>query len=461
MSSRLTPSTLMLLGALSVVLAGCGLVRGYNNYAEGPSAPGGETSVNVQGPGAFSQPAANLSTDEVARFRVGDDFFTEPWVEASTGSPERDGLGPTFLATSCAACHIGDGRSSAPGADSDESIGVLGFTNGHGGRAILDDYADQLQAFGIPSVPSEGSFSVDWVEISGEYADGTPYVLRRPEVRATGNFSDLSDRTALSVRLAPQLIGLGLLEAIATEEIVSGADPDDADGDGVSGRLHYVRPLGSDVEVLGRFGHKANVASVEDQTAIAYLRDLGITSPLLPGENCPPVQAACRDAESGGFPEIGDERFDDVVFYTQTLAVPSRPFAEDASVIEGSKIFESLGCDSCHVRRWTTGDHEIEALSNQTIYPYTDLLLHDMGEGLSDGRSDGDAAAREWKTPALWGLGLTRTVNSSAGFLHDGRARTIEEAVLWHGGESEVARNAFAALSEGDRERVINFLKSL
>lgn len=213
--------------------------------------------------------------------------------------------------------------------------------------------------------------------------------------------------------------------------------------------------------VLGRFGLKGNVASVADQTAIAYLLDMGITSLVLPEENCPEVQVDCAAAPNGGVPEISQERFDDVVFYAQTLAVPGRPFAADESILDGQLLFEQIGCAGCHVQTWETGDHPVSAFVGQRIYPYTDLLLHDMGEGLSDGRADGSASATEWQTPALWGLGLTRTVNADAGFLHDGRGRTVEEAVLWHDGEAAGVTQTFKELSEDDRQLVLNFLKSL
>ena len=443
-----------------MIVAGCYGGEGYNDYSEGPSAPGGATSVDEYGPGAFSQPAANLTDEGLAAFRIGDAFFTLPWSAAPGDAPESDGLGPTYLATSCAACHVADGRGSQPNTPGDEGMGILRFADDDGRAADLADYHIQLQPLAIDGVPAEGSFEVAWIEEPGAYPDGTTYSLRRPEVSIRADDPDLSRSAAASLRIAPPLIGLGLLEAIPESAIRAIADPEDVDGDGISGRVHMVRTLDGR-QALGRFGLKANVATVEDQTALAYLLDMGITTPALPDENCPGFQSECRDAPSGGQPEISASRFADVVFYTATLAPPSRPFAEDQSVVEGAALFEALGCVACHVQRFETGSHEIEAMSGQTIYPYTDLLLHDMGPGLSDGRTDGDAAASEWRTPALWGLGLTRTVNASAGFLHDGRARSIEEAVLWHGGEASAARDAFMKLSAENRHLVLVFLKSL
>jgi len=447
--------------ALALIATGCYGGEGYNDYGSGPGAPGGDGTVSNYGPGAFSQAAANLSEEEVARFRIGDRFFTQPWTSAPGGAPESDGLGPTYLATSCAGCHPADGRSSAPLSVGDQGSPILRFIDTAGTASDLAEYHTQLQTDAVDGVPAEGEILIRWEYVNEVHPDGSPFSLRFPVLDVKGAFEDLDGATATGVRVGPSLIGLGLLEAIPQQEIIAGADPDDADGDGISGRAPMAQPLRGGAAVIGRFGLKGNVASVADQTAIAYLLDMGITSPLLPNENCPPIQGACGRAPSGGDPEISLERFEDVVFYAQTLAVPGRPFASDESIVDGQRQFEALGCSGCHVQKWETGDHPVQALAGQTIYPYTDLLLHDMGEALSDGRRDGSATATEWRTPALWGLGLTRTVNAAAGFLHDGRARTIEEAVLWHGGEAAVARDAFTELSEVDRQLVLNFLKSL
>ncbi|MGI9641734.1 MAG: di-heme oxidoredictase family protein [Acidimicrobiia bacterium] len=447
--------------ALAVLVAGCYGGEGYSDYATGPGAPGGDGTVSNYGPGAFSQAAANLSQDEIARFRIGDRFFTQPWSSAPGEAPESDGLGPTYLATSCAACHPADGRSSAPASADGEGSPILRFVDATGAGSDLDDYHHQLQTDAVDGVPPEGVLTITWEEVEVTYPDGSPISLRRPVIGAEGAFGELGGALASGVRVGPSLIGLGLLEAIPQGDVMDGADPSDDDGDGISGRVPMVLPLSGGDEVLGRFGLKGNVASVADQTAIAYLLDMGITSPLLPDENCPVVQVDCANAPAGGSPEISEQRFADVVFYTQSLAVPGRPFAADESIVAGQRIFEDIGCAGCHVPKWVTGDHEVSAFVGQTIYPYTDLLLHDMGEGLSDGRADGSASATEWQTPALWGLGLTRTVNADAGFLHDGRARNVEEAVLWHGGEAGAATRAFTELSESDRELVLNFLKSL
>lgn len=457
-----TMKTTVLVVCAAVAVTACGSGSGFGTSDAEKSAPGGNGTVQIAGVGAFSQPAANLDAKGAATFRIGDEFFTESWTRAPGPDPTRDGLGPTYLAVSCAACHVADGRGSAPGTLLDRGSPILRFIDGEGAGTSIGPYALQVQSKAIDGVRAEARVEVRWEDVAGSYPDGAPYLLRRPSVLVTDEmFGPLAFSHATSVRVAPPLIGLGLLEAIPETAILENADPGDRDGDGISGVASQVMPIGGTDTVIGRFGLKANVASVADQTALAYLLDIGITSPPLPDQNCPIVQIACGGAPGGGSPEISGERLDAVIFYSQTLAVPARKGVADASVVEGEDLFGSLGCSACHIARWETDSHALAALSNQTILPYTDLLLHDMGEGLSDGRSDGTASPTEWRTAPLWGLGMIRSVNPDAGFLHDGRARSIEEAILWHGGEAAASRNGFVALDVADRERLLIFLKSL
>ncbi len=452
----------VLIASVALALSGCGSGSSFGASDAEKAAPGGDGTVRITGVGAFSQPAANLDDVGAVVFRIGDEFFTEPWTSAPGPEPTRDGLGPTYLSASCAACHVADGRGSAPSSSTSESFPILRFVDDNGKDVTADAYGIQVQTQAIDGVLSEAIVEVRWEEVSGAYVDGTPYTLRRPVVTVRDEmFGSIGSLHARSVRVAPPLIGVGLLEAISASAILENADPEDLDGNGISGVASRAVPIGGGESVLGRFGLKSNVASIADQTAFAYLFDMGITSPSLPSQNCPTIQVACAEARSGGSPEISGDRLDAVIFYSQTLAVPARKGVSDASVVEGEEIFDTLGCSACHIARWTTGEHSVLALSEQTILPYTDMLLHDMGGGLSDGRSDGTALPSEWRTSPLWGLGMIRSVNPDAGFLHDGRARTIEEAVLWHGGEAAVARNGFVALDVADRERLLIFLKSL
>jgi CxxC motif-containing protein (DUF1111 family) len=258
------------------------------------------------------------------------------------------------------------------------------------------------------------------------------------------------------------MIGLGLLEAIPERTLLALADPDDRDGDGISGRPNRVWDWAQQRQVMGRFGWKANQPTVAQQATGAFLGDIGITSALFPRQNCTAAQARCSTVPTGGQPEISPERLDPVIFYSRTLAVPARRDLDDPVVQRGERLFAQAQCGRCHIPTLHTSPvNELPTLSHQTIHPYTDLLLHDMGAELSDERPDFDATGREWRTPPLWGIGLVFTVNGHTNFLHDGRARNVTEAILWHGGEAEAAREHFRHLPRPDREALVRFLESL
>ena len=323
-------------------------------------------------------------------------------------------------------------------------------------------YGGQLQDRGILTVPPEGRFLITYPGSAGRLRDGTPYTLLQPEY----SFSDLAfgpmhPEIMVSPRIAPSVFGMGLLEAIPEADILARSDPDDSDADGISGRANMVWSVRDGETRLGRFGWKANVPTVEQQIAGAFHGDIGITSPLFINENCPTDQIDCQSVPNGGSPEIGQERLGKVVFYQQTLAVPAMRNADDPQVRQGAKLFLEAGCGACHTPSHTTGDHPVPAVSHQVIFPYTDLLLHDMGEGLADGRPDFLAGGQEWRTPPLWGIGLIENVNNHTRLLHDGRARDIAEAILWHDGEGLAAREEFRKMSREQREALLRFLESL
>jgi CxxC motif-containing protein (DUF1111 family) len=275
-------------------------------------------------------------------------------------------------------------------------------------------------------------------------------------------FGDLAEGTMISPRVAPQMVGLGLLQAIDEADLLAHADPDDADGDGISGRPNRVWDVGNEDFALGRFGWKANQPRLEQQNSGAFLGDIGITSSLFPTENCSAAQPDCEAAPNGGQPEIDPTHVDKVDFYSKFLAVPARRDFRDPEVRQGEQLFGTLGCATCHVTQFTTGEVDgLPELSNQTIHPYTDLLLHDLGDDLADGRPDYEANGNEWRTPPLWGIGLFKDVNAHTRYLHDGRARNLEEAVLWHAGEAESSTAAFKALAPAEREALLRFLGSL
>jgi CxxC motif-containing protein (DUF1111 family) len=420
----------------------------------GPEAavrPGGDTTVDDRTSNAFSLPAPNLLPDELERHLDGDLAFDSTFVTGD--APVNGGLGPLFNNTSCGGCHNRDGRGRpqiGPGPASQALVRVSlpeGEPQDPGGPVPVPDVGLQLQDHAVFGVDPEVLVELTWVEEPGSYGDGAPYSLRRPAFGLTRpGGGELPAGTLASLRMPPAVFGLGLLEALDDATLEALADPDDDDGDGISGRINMPWDLEADDHRVGRFGLKANTSTLQIQAAAAYANDMGIANPVFP------------DADDHR--DIDLETVDVAAFYTQTLGVPARAEMSDDAVY-GEELFTALGCASCHVPTHTTGTHPVAALSGQTIQPFTDVLLHDMGDGLADGRPDYLADGREWRTPALWGLGLVETVLPGASFLHDGRARTIAEAILWHGGEAEPAREAFRTADAADRAALLAFLHAL
>jgi CxxC motif-containing protein (DUF1111 family) len=428
---------------------------------------GGATTVFDESRDAFSRSAANLSDANKTAFFAGNAFFKRNWVSAPASTEGFDGLGPTFNARSCSTCHFKDGRGAPPRGDEAFSglllrLSVPGETE-HGEPAPEPSYGGQFNHQAVPGVEPEGMAQIERTEIRGRYADGSSYTLEQPAYVFTAlHFGALAPDAMVSPRVAPAVFGLGLLEAIAETTIEDLADPDDTDADGISGRANYVwDPLSQGVR-LGRFGWKANQAGIEQQNSGALLGDIGLTSPLFASQDCPAPQSACQGAANGGEPEVEQDKVDVLTAYMRLLAVPARRNVGDAEVLRGKALFAEVGCEDCHVETLRTAELAgFPELSQQIIHPYTDLLLHDMGEGLADGRPDFLAEGNEWRTPPLWGIGLVKTVNGHTRFLHDGRARDLAEAVLWHGGEAAAAQAQFKALSAAQRSALIAFLSSL
>jgi len=312
-------------------------------------------------------------------------------------------------------------------------------------------------------VQAEGEAHVAYQERPDSFPDGEKFSLAVPSYAFSElAFGPLAADALVSPRVAPAVFGLGLLEAIPEPTLALLDDPDDADGDGISGRINHVwDPISQTVQV-GRFGWKANQAGLEQQNVSALLGDIGISSDLFPVQDCPAPQLACQAARNGGEPEIDQQKIDFITHYTHLLAVPARRDVDDSDVLRGKQLFGQLGCASCHVPTHRTGDvPALPELSQHTIHAYTDLLLHDMGDALADKRPDFEATGNEWRTPPLWGIGLTATVNRHTRFMHDGRARSLSEAVLWHGGEAEPAQAAFRQLTRAQRAQLLRFLESL
>ncbi len=433
---------------------------------------------------AFSQPSANITFADELTFKVGNGLFRKLWVSSPASTLASDGLGPLFNARSCQRCHLKDGRGHPPEPGDDNAISMLMRVSipdpaSYGAKnfalrqylATLPDptYGTQIQDFAIQGHKAEAQISIVYIEDPITLSDGEVVSLRRPSYALTDpSYGPLHPDVMLSPRIAPQMIGLGLLEAIPAADIMANADPEDSDGDGISGRANIVWSKEFERYMLGRFGHKAGTPTIRQQSADAFAGDIGISSPINPngaGE-CTAAQVGCQTAMHGDgdarIHEIDDEILDLVTFYSRNLAVPARRDVDDPQILRGKEVFHATGCASCHTPSFVT--HRLEnrpEQSFQLIWPYTDMLLHDMGDGLADHRPEVLANGREWRTAPLWGTGLTEQVNGHTYFLHDGRARSLLEAILWHGGEAESQRDAVIDMPKADRDALIRFVESL
>jgi len=421
---------------------------------------------------AFSQPTASLPASQEWDFREGRALFRQPWLMA----PARDdadfvGLGPTYNDISCLGCHMGNGRGQAPeGGEPFHGLLVrlsLPGPGPHGGPRPHPAYGDQLNDHAIPGVQAEGEARISYRDKPVTLADGTDIILREPHLGLRDPaFGPFGKAILTSARIAQPVFGLGLLEAIPAEDIEALAHAQTkAHAEGrspIHGRTNHVWSIADNRIVMGRFGWKANQPSIRQQAAGAANGDMGITSPLFPHKNCPPPQTACQAAAIGPQPDLSGARLDQLTLYLRALAPPASHDQDQPAARHGAEIFAALDCATCHRAEWQTGaSAAFPQAGGQTLHPYSDLLLHDMGPGLADGRPDFQAGGRDWRTPPLWGLGLTATVSTHPVFLHDGRARSLTEAILWHGGEAQSARDAFTKLRLGDRNDLLTFLNSL
>lgn len=414
---------------------------------------------------AYSQPFAGLSDPERDRFFRGRSLFRQSWVVSPAKDTLVDGLGPLYNRLACISCHARNGRGNAPDRPGERMqtmllrLSVPGIGR-HGGPLPHPAYGDQFNEEGIPGVPGEGRAETSWSETEVTLAGGEVVRLRRP----TFSFSELAygplDDVLVSPRIGQPVFGMGLLDAVSGEELERMAA--EAKADGVGGRVNRVWDAGAGRAAAGRLGYKANMPNLRQQIAGAMLGDLGITSPLFGAQNCTPAQTACRQAPDGGHPELTGAQLDDMEFYLAHLAVPERRRVDDPQVRQGERLFAGIGCTACHRPLVVTGEHpKYPRLAQQAFAPYSDLLLHDLGEGLADHRPDFLANGREWRTAPLWGIGLAELIGERVGYLHDGRARTLLEAVVWHGGEAAPAQARFVALGPEQRAALLAFLGSL
>jgi len=452
----------------------------------GENLPGG-TATNTRrfDREAFSQPSQNMSFTDRADFFIGNGFFKRLWVTAPSSTTSADGLGPLYNARACQRCHLKDGRGHPPENAEDSAVSMflrvsIPAQNEEQAGAIRDHlinvvpeptYGGQLQDIAIPGHAPEGHMTIAYEDVEVAFGDGEIATLRSPSYGVTDlGYGDMHPDALFSPRIAPPMIGLGLLQAISEEEILAAADPNDANGDGISGTAKFIWSRTNERVMLGRFGWKLGNATLADQSSEAMAGDIGIANPLFPNlsGDCTANQQSCLNAPAGiggpgGNMEASGLVMDKIFFYSGNLAVPARRTANDADVLRGKELFYTANCTSCHTPKHATRNDEdvAHALRGQLIWPYTDLLLHDMGEGLADGRPEGSATGSEWRTAPLWGIGFTDTVNGHTYYLHDGRARNLTEAILWHGGEAIAAREAFRTMEKPDREAMITFLESL
>lgn len=424
---------------------------------------------------AFSQAAANLAQDLRLDFELGRALFEKLWVGSPSSTRASDGLGPLYNARGCGSCHVSDGRgfASGDGLVLRLSVPLEGFeavVAGNHSTGPEPIYGGQLQTKALSGMVAEAGLELRYEDIHVAMSDGEAANLRKPIYQlGEPKFGPLAEAVMISPRVAPPMIGLGLLEAIAAQDILARADPEDADGDGISGRANVVVSAEFGVPMLGRFGWKASMPTVQEQASAAFSADLGLSTPLFPWHwgDCSVAQDSCRAAPHGGDAEREGLEVDSramalVVLYTRNLGVPERATPADPEVLRGKQVFYDAGCVGCHVPKQVTSRLSGNpAQSFQLIWPYTDLLLHDMGAGLADGRPDGRATEQEWRTAPLWGLGLVAQVGGQQGYLHDGRARDLLEAVLWHGGEAQGARDQVVQMPALDRAALIRFLESL
>ena len=463
---------------LALGLSACDDAPRFTQAEPGEARSGGAATVRKTDQNAFSLPSANLPPSRRVDFSVGNSFFRNPWGIAPSTTTARDGLGPLLNTNACQNCHIKDGRGHPPTPDAANAVSMLvrlSIPDAPQYASVIEQlgvvpepvYGGQFQDMSVPGVTPEGKVRVDYTPVPVRFKDGTEVELRKPTLQMTQlNYGPMHPDTRFSARIAPPMIGLGLLEAIPEEALLANAAAQAKEKNGINGRPNQVWDDAQQKTVVGRFGWKAGQPNLNQQNVHAFSGDMGLTTSLRPIDDCTDAQTACKQAPNGngpdGEPEVSDNILRLVLFYSRNLAVPARRDVGTPEVLAGKNLFYQAGCQSCHTPKYTTAANAAEPeLANQVIRPYSDLLLHDMGEGLADNRSEFRASGRDWRTPPLWGIGLTQAVSGHTQFLHDGRARNLLEAVLWHGGEAKAAQQQVLSFNAEQRAALLAFLNSL
>jgi len=447
--------------SLLVLLNACRKAEDWDEEQSDERLSGGSQTIFSEGVGAFSEAFPGLSGSRLDFHDLGDAHFEATFV--SSPAPQFQGLGTIFNSNSCFNCHVNDGRgkpilNTEPLASMLFRVSVPGIGQ-YGEPLAAPGYGGQLQDKATFGHAPEANVTVNWTESPYYFLEGDSIMLRQPIWNFLNHYTAVPQGMMYSARVAPPLHGMGLLEQIDEHTIKSLADVNDANADGISGKANLVWDEKNRRMMLGRFGWKSEAATLDQQVAGAYNEDMGVTSYIFRRESSyGQVQHDGIEDE----PEVPDSIFNSVVFYVKTLAVPARRKVTDPIVRRGKDIFSQAACDKCHVTTLRTKtDVTFPEASNQVIHPYTDLLLHDMGPGLADNRPAYEASGSEWRTSPLWGIGLTQLVNGHNNYLHDGRARSIMEAIMWHGGEADASVNYVKALPKTDRDALLSFLRSL
>lgn len=439
--------------------------------------PGGEMTVKRLAHRSYVAAGRNVGRVKELDFWTGFSFFRDPWVIAPASTLDRDGLGPLFITRSCVTCHHDGGRGpmSPEGIHQPASLIIrLGSTLEHV-NAIDPTYGGQIQPRSVkllhPSIKNqpepEAWLDLQYDKVSGQFADGESYTLYKPTYALTKfSLGPLAKDIGLSPRYAPSIYGMGLLDAIDEKDLLAQEDPNDSDNNGISGRYNRVtNVVTKETDAIGRFGFKAKHPTLNQQVAAAFVGDIGITSPMFPNEECTSVQVGCQKVAKLGHPtgvEIPNKLLTLVNDFSAYIGVQPARNLDNKKTQQGRSLFYKASCHQCHTPSYVTNsNYSLPELANQKIWPYTDLALHDMGEGLADGITEFKANGQEWRTPPLWGIGLQRKLSSTARFLHDGRARSINEAILWHGGEAQHAKRHYINMTKTQRDALLVFIKSI
>lgn len=465
-------------------------------FQQSELSPGGTMTVKRLQRQSYIHPGAAVKGMQKLNFWTGFSFFRDPWVASPSSTKSRDGLGPLFNTRSCISCH--DAGSRGPMAKVGESmpsslvikLGLRDKSNDINYQetdltkslTLVDpNYGDQIQPRGIlfrhPKLAhapkGEALLKLSYQTIDGLYADGSSYQLSQPKYQLTKMaYGDLADHIGLTPRFAPNIFGAGLLDAIHVDDLLAQEDVDDNNQDGISAKYNRVMNIATGTLDIGRFSLKAKHPTLAQQIAAAFRNDIGITSRLFPTESCTEQQIICQQTARLGESsnehshqaafEISDKLFNLVVSFNQLLGVPPARNLTTEKVSKGREHFYQLGCQQCHTPSYRTDkNYPVEVLADQLIWPYSDLALHDMGEMLADNVKEDDANGQEWRTPPLWGIGLQKSTTKQQRFLHDGRANSISEAILWHGGEAAVAQKKFTQLTANQRQELVEFVRAI